>query len=154
MKSTLLGTHPFARLLMLANGVFWLVFTINFVVRSYPYEQHLKVFEEESPPYIFWSRAFPFEQYMSPLMRATRFAQWPSFYAATPFNLYFSHRETVVDHLYWGVSIGGYYLLLVCLLSFLQWYVVGLLIDHARRRLNAGPTPTSDNPGHAYDAPE
>lgn len=137
MKSTFLGTHPFARLFLLGNGVFWLVFAVNFVVRSYHYEQHVRVFEEESPPYILCSRAFPFEQYMSPLMRVTRLLQWPSFYAATPVNLYFSHRGIVVDQLYWGVSAGGYYLILSCLLSFLQWYLVGLLIDYARKRLNA-----------------
>ena len=128
------ASHPFARILLIANGAFWLVFALTFVARSHAYAPHIKVFEEESPPYIFWSRAFPFEQYTSPLLRTTRLVQWPSFYAATPLNLYFSHRGIVVDQLYWGVSAGGYYLILACLLSFLQWYLVGLFIDYLRRR--------------------
>ncbi len=139
MKSSLLGAHPLARLLLIANSLFWFLFAVNFVARSYAYEPHVKIFEEASPPYILWSRAFPFEQYMSPLMRATRIVQWPSFYAATPVNLYFSHRGIVVDELYGGISVGGYYLLLVCLLSFLQWYLVGLFIDCILNRGASGP---------------
>jgi hypothetical protein len=150
MRLTHFGPRPFSRLFLLANGVFWLVFAISFAERSYVYKPHVKIFEEASPPYILWSRAFPFEQYMSPLMRATRIIQWPSFYAAIPFNLYFSQRGVVVDHLYAGVSVGGYYLLLVCLLSFLQWYLVGLLIDYVRKRMNTGPRRISGDPGHAF----
>jgi hypothetical protein len=152
MKATVIGPHPFARLLLLANGLFWLVFAVNFVANSFAYKPHVKIFEEVSPPYIFGSRAFPFEQYMSPMMRATRIVQWPSFYAATPLNLYFSHRGIVVDQLFWGVSVGGYYLLLVFLLSFLQWYLTGLLIDFLSRRLRTSRNRTSRNPGHAYNA--
>jgi hypothetical protein len=38
--------------------------------------------------------------------------------------------------LYGGIDVGGYYLILVCLLSFAQWYLIGLLLDCLRRRLN------------------
>jgi hypothetical protein len=32
----------------------------------------------------------------------------------------------------WGVSIGGYYLLLVIVISFVQWYLIGLVINFMR----------------------
>jgi hypothetical protein len=139
MKLYFTASWRLPRLFLLGNAVFWLIFGTNFALKSYAYTQHTKVFEEESSPYILWSRAFPFNEYMSPLMRATRVVQWPSFYAATPVNLYFSHRGIVVDQLYWGISVGGYYLICVCLLSFLQWYLVGLFLVYLRARLRSEP---------------
>ncbi len=53
-----------------------------------------------------------------------------SFYAAKPFFGYFNSRNVTGDHLYAGISVEAYYLLLVCLLSFGQWYLTGWLIDH------------------------
>jgi hypothetical protein len=132
--------HPlrFRRLLVLANGVFWIVFGINFVANSYAYRPHPPAFEEILPSYVFASRAFPVGLYMSPLMRITRAVQWPSFRAASPFFLPFNRRIISVNQVYWGISVGGYYLVLVCLLSFLQWYLLGFLIDHGRKRIRAG----------------
>lgn len=132
MKSGFLVSRPIRRLLIIANGAFWLLFAFYFVAKSYAYRPHIKVFEEESPPYIFWGRAFPSELYMSPLMGATRFIQAPSFYAASPFFSYFDKRGIVVDHTYLGISVGGYYLTAVCLISFLQWYLIGAIIDFIR----------------------
>jgi|SRR5579863_5670718 len=138
MKRYVTGFWRLSRLFLIGNAIFWIVFGTNFALKSYAYKQHTKIFEEESSPYILWSRAFPFDEYMSPLMRATRLVQWPSFYAATPLNLYFSHRGIVADQLYWGISVGGYYLICVCLLSFLQWYLVGVFLDYlwTKRRNN------------------
>jgi hypothetical protein len=125
--------HGFATLQVLANALIWLIFAVNFASESHPYEPHTKLFEEPSPPYIIWSRAFPFEKYMTPLMRTTRLLQWPSFYAAAPFNFYVSRHGIVVDDLFWGTSAGGYYLILVCALSFFQWYLIGLLANFIKR---------------------
>jgi hypothetical protein len=152
MKATLLGSHPLARLLLLANVVFWIAFATNFLVNSRSYKPHPPIFEEESPLYSYYGRALPAQQYMTPFMRTTRFLQWPSFLAAKPFFWYFDSHGIDGERVYGGISVTGYYLLIVCLLSFLQWYLVGFLIDYAKRRLNARPTPTSGSPGHAYDA--
>lgn len=142
MKFGSLASRPIRKLLIMANGAFWLLFGSYFGAQSYTYRPHTKVFEEETPPYIFWGRAFPFEQYMNPVMRATRFIQAPSFYAARPFFSYFDKRGIVVDHTYWGISIGGYYLIVVCLLSFLQWYLVGVIVEFIRPRIKrSGETP-------------
>ena len=135
--------------LILANGVLWLVFVIHFVVVSQPYAPHEPQFEEFAPAYIFWGRAYPFEQYCGSWpMRATRLLERPSFYAAIPVNYFFSRRGITVDHLYGGVSAGGYYLIAVFLTSFLQWYLVGLIVDHLRRRLSVSRAGVSPNPDH------
>jgi hypothetical protein len=133
MRIGVLTHHGFTTLLVLANALFWFIFAVSFVSDSYRYEPHPKRFEEPSSPYIICSRAFPFAGYMNPLMRATRVLQWPSFYAAAPFNFYVSRRGIVLDDLLWGTSAGGYYLILVCVLSFFQWYLIGLFADYIRR---------------------
>ena len=81
-------------------------------------------------------------------MRAARFVQWPSFHGAIPLNWYFSRRGIVVDHLYCGISVGGYYLILVCFLSFLQWYLIGFSIDWARHRFTTRAKPPNEAPVH------
>ncbi len=122
-------------LLMLINGVFWLFFAANFVMVSQAYQPHVKHFEEESPPYIFWGHALPFKQFTAPFVRVTHLVEMPSFYTAAPFNFYCSHKGIVVDDLYLGVSEGGYYLILVFLISFLQWCLVGMLMHFVIRHL-------------------
>ena len=122
-------------LLVLANGIFWLFFIVKFALVSQPYHPHVKHFEEESPPYIFWGHAFPFEQSTSPIVRAAHLVNMPSFYAAAPLNFYCSYRGIVVDDLYFGISEGGYYLILVFLFSFLQWHLVGLLVHAVIKHL-------------------
>jgi hypothetical protein len=136
---------------VLANGILWLVFAANFALKSYPYTPHTKTFEEQSPPYVFWGRAFPFERYMSPLMRLTRFLEWPSFFSARPYFACFDSRVINGDQVYGGVSVTGYYLLIVCLLSFLQWYLLGWFLDHLKR-FSVSRGPDLPTPGHTYDA--
>jgi len=152
MKSTFLGSWRFVRLLLLANGVLWLVFALNFVANSHPYSPHPPMFEEQSPLYAYYGRALPAEQYMTPLMRITRFLEWPSFFVARPYFWYFDSHGIDGARRYGRVSVTGYYLLIVCLLSFLQWYLVGSLTDYVKRRLGVNRSPASTNSGHAYDA--
>jgi len=134
----------FAKILLAANFFFWLLFAINFALSSEPFELHEKQWEEHSPAYVFWGHAFYVKQYANFVMRTTKLAQKPSFYAGVPFNLIFSRRGIAVDKLYRGISVGGYYLIVVSLISFLQWYVVGLILDRFRLTVQKRNTTTSD----------
>jgi hypothetical protein len=131
-----------ARLAVLANAIYWMVFAILFVVGSYPYRTHRPAFEEVTPDYIFFGRALRMLDTSTGIglppafLKVTYAIQSPSAYAARPFFWYFNHYGITVDHQYWGTSLGGYYLVLVCLLSFLQWYVVGFLVDYLRTRFS------------------
>ncbi len=135
MKSRPLFPLRFAKLFMLANALFWLIFGVFFAFKSQPYRPHKPVFEERAPDLIYFGRALSYleNEQMMPLVRTTLLVQWPSFFVARPLNWCFSRRGIVVDHRYWGISVGGYYLIVVCLLSFLQWYLFGLFIDYLRR---------------------
>jgi hypothetical protein len=144
MKSPFLNAWKLARLLPLANGAFWLLFSINFLANSHRYKPHPTMFEEQSPLYVYYGHALLAEQYMTPVMRITRFLQWPSFSAASPYFWYFDRHGIYGERLYAGISVTGYYLVLVCLRSFLQWYLLGFFIDYLRRR--AGRTIPSGLP--------
>jgi hypothetical protein len=126
-----------SKILLLANCIFWLVFSFLFIIKSQPYKQHIKQFEERGPELIFFGRALSYleNEQPTPILRVTQLVQWPSFYAARPFFWYFNRHGIVVDHLYGEISLGGYHLLFVCMLSFPQWYLVGSFLDYLRRRL-------------------
>ena len=129
-----------ASVMTVANSFFWVVFVVLFLLQSYPYKPHKLSFEEATPSYIFFGRALreiasgTGESLPPPLMKVTSAIQRPSFVAAKPYYWYFNSHEITVDHLYWHVSVGGYYLIVVCILSFMQWYLLGFLLDHHRGR--------------------
>jgi hypothetical protein len=120
------------RFLLIANGLFWLGFGIEFVTHSTAYVPHVPLFEETAPLYCYFGRGLPIEQWMAPFMRVARLVQWPSFFLARPFFWYFNAHDIVGERIYWGISVTGYYLLLVCVFSFLQWYFIARFIDFMR----------------------
>jgi len=130
-----------SRLLPLLNLVFWLVFIVVFVIQSFPYRPHKPVFEEISYSYIFFGRALreidsgTGVALPPTLMKVTYAIQRPSVVAARPLYLYTNSRGYVVDDLFFGVSVGGYHLLVVFLLSFSQWFLVGLVLDGCLRAM-------------------
>jgi hypothetical protein len=136
----------FAKLVTLANGLYWMVFAVLFVAGSYPYRPHRLAFEEVTPSYIFFGKALRQIDTgtgvgLPPLLITLTYAiQRPSVLAARPFYWYFDSHGITVDHLYGGISIGGYYLLLVCLLSFVQWYLVGWVGQKFWHKWSSRPT--------------
>jgi hypothetical protein len=152
MKSRL----SFARLVILANGIYWMVFAVLFVTGSYPSRPHRPAFEEVTPSYIFFGRALRQIDTgtgvgLPPLLIKLTYAiQRPSVLAARPFYWYFDSRGITVDHLYGGISVGGYYLLLVCLLSFVQWYLVGWVGQRLWHKWFSRPM---TSPNHAPSTP-
>jgi len=137
-----------SRLLPLLNLVFWLVFSVIFVLQSFPYIPHKKAFEEISYSYIFFGRALreidsgTGVALPPTLMKATYAVQRPSVIAARLLYLYTNSRGLVVDNLFFGISVGGYHLVAVCFLSFAQWFLVGVLFDAIVLRIK--------NSGDAY----
>jgi hypothetical protein len=127
-----------------ANSLFWLIFVVLFQLQSYPYEPHKLSFEEATPSYIFFGRALrevdtgTGGSLPPPLIKVTSTIQKPSFIAAIPYYWYFNSHEITVDRLYWHISVGGYYLVVACILSFVQWYLLGFLLDRLKGRTTSG----------------
>jgi len=70
-------------------------------------------------------------------MRVTSAIQKPSFVAARPYYWYFQQPRNLLSTACTGTSpVGGYYLLVVCILSFVQWYLLGFLLDLLKARIN------------------
>jgi hypothetical protein len=138
------ATRTAARELVIGNILFWLIFSVFFIMKSYPTKPHTRVgfgFEEAPPNLIYFGRAFCYFQDSQTfeVARAIHLVQMPSFYAASPLNWYLCHRRgMVVDDVYLGISEGGYYWLVVCMFSFLQWYLIGIIIDHLISRPMSG----------------
>ncbi len=128
----------------MANSLFWLIFVVLFQLQSYPYEPHKLSFEEATPSYIFFGRALrevdtgTGGSLPPPLIKVTSTIQKPSFIAAIPYYWYFNSHEITVDRLYWHISVGGYYLVVACILSFVQWYLLGFLLDRLKGRTTSG----------------
>jgi hypothetical protein len=120
--------------LVLANAAFWCAFAAFFIANSQHYEPHRPTFEEDSPNIIYFGRSLSYlvNDQMRPAIRALRIVQCPSFYAASPINYYFSSRNVTIAQLYGGISVGGYYILAVFLLSFAQWFFIGVFVDYIR----------------------
>ena len=131
----------FAKGFVLANAAFWVVFFLSFLAKSYPYEPHRPVFEEMLPSFVYFGRALPVhEELTGGVMRIARLVQKPSFVVSRPFFVPFNRSGIVVSTLTYGISLGGYYLLLVCGISFLQWSIAGILVDFIKWRVTGSPS--------------
>jgi hypothetical protein len=123
--------------LLAANLGLWVYFWIAFVQASQPYDPrpwgHSPV-----DVYCLWGHAIGLTRsaFLYPFMGLIRWIEFPSLLLATiSQRLFFS--KVSADQFLLGVSIGGYKLLVIMVLSFLQWYLVGKGIRRLTRRRNA-----------------
>jgi hypothetical protein len=126
-----------------ANACLWLYFWFAFVRASEPYDPrpwgHLPV-----DPYSFWGHAIGLTR-SSLSYTFMKFAFWidfPSFFSVALFRRAFL-REVSGDTFFAGVSVGGYALLTIMLLSFVQWYLIGSVVQKLWQRWSNPPTTAS-----------
>jgi hypothetical protein len=117
------------KVLLIANLCFWLYFWLAFSSASQPYDPrplgHVPV-----DPYVFWGHAIGLirSSMTYPFVRVTFWIEFPSFFVVTLFaNVFLASVSG--DQIVTGISIGGYELLAIMLLSFLQWYLIGWAIE-------------------------
>jgi hypothetical protein len=128
---------------LLANLLFWVYFWVDFGLRAERYVPHPPAFEEILPFLVVAGLAIPT---VEPIQyewnwRALRLAvmiHLPAFSATQPLIwignwLELRHEEEPGELGFWdktflGTSMGGYRLILVMLLSFLQWYLIAILL--------------------------
>lgn len=118
-----------------ANLLFWAYFWVDVTTRTMPYQVRQPKFEEVLPTFVFYGRALPTDQEgRLTSLRLARVLHAPSFWAAQLYVWITVKKGILWDKVYWGVSPGGYFLLTVMVLSFGQWFLVGLAV----RRLFRG----------------
>ncbi len=128
--------------LLTANLGLWVYFWIAFAQASQPYDPR----PWGHPPvdvYCLWGHAIGLTRsaFMYPFMGLIRWIEFPSFLLVTLIQrVFFSSLSA--DQFLLGVSTAGYKLLVVMVLSFLQWYLVGKAIQRfARRGPVSSPAP-------------
>jgi hypothetical protein len=120
--------------LLSANLGLWIYFWIAFAQASQPYDPrpwgHLPV-----DVYCLWGHAIGLTRpaFMSPFMELIRWIEFPSFVLVTLIRKAFFSGVSA-DEFLLGISTGGYKLLVIMLLSFLQWYLIGKSIQRLTRR--------------------
>lgn len=115
----------FAKTVLIANLCFWVYFWVAFFLAAQPYDPrpwgHVPV-----DPYSFGGHAIGLTRssLTYPFMQAAFWIEFPSFLIATlGQHAFFSNVSG--DRFFAGISVGGYKLLVVLVLSFLQWYFIG-----------------------------
>jgi hypothetical protein len=117
----------FAKIALIANLCFWLCFWVAFFLAAQPYDPrpwgHVPV-----DPYSFGGHAIGLTRssLTYPFMQAAFWIEFPSFLIATLGQRTF-FSSVSGDQVFAGISIGGYKLLVVMVLSFVQWYLIGWL---------------------------
>jgi hypothetical protein len=141
--SKAMRSHSTSKLIMallLANLCFWIYFAISFAQASYPFK-HDPWGHPAGAGYTFLGHSIgivesPFAHRFFEVMS---WVEFPSFAVARlGQNLLFPH--VTGDQFFEGISEGGWRVLAVALLSFLQWYLVGWVGQKPWHRWFGHPT--------------
>jgi hypothetical protein len=119
----------FVKLLLVANLCLWVYFLEAFAQTSQRYDArpwgHPPV-----EPYSFWGHAvgLTISIFSYTFMKITYWVEIPSFaFVTVTMRILFGRLPS--DQLVAGVSLPGYKLLAVMIISFLQWYLIGGMIQ-------------------------
>ena len=122
-------------LVVTANVILWTTLWIDVAVRLVPYKPHAAAFEEQLPVVVFGGRALPIDQMHTTPVRIVESVQTLSFLAVRPLVHLMNRNPAIWDRIFWGMSAWSYLLILVMLLSFLQWYLVAQIVAWILPRL-------------------
>lgn len=130
------------KVLLIANLFLWIYFWVGFAHTSQPYDPrpwgHPPV-----EPYSFGGHAvgLTISIFSYTFMKVTYWAEIPSFAFVSVLMRIFFGRLTS-DRLIAGISVAGYKLLAVMVVSFVQWYLVGWAIQRIFDRRSSEPDPS------------
>lgn len=125
-------------LVLVANLMLWAFFWVDFSRRLVPYREHPPAFEEASPVFVFDGKALPIEQTPTRCLRQIELIEAPSFWVVRPAVHILNRSPSSWQSTLAGISPWGYLLILVMLLSFLQWYFLSRLIIWLSHRVWTG----------------
>jgi hypothetical protein len=143
----------FTKLLLAANLCFWIYFAISFAQASYPFK-HDPWGHPAGAGYTFLGHSIGIVEspFLHPFFNGMFWVEFPSFaLARVGENLFFPH--VTADQFLAGISEGGWRLLVVVLLSFLQWYLVGWVGQRFWQRWVSHPAGGVNRPAAASPMP-
>lgn len=115
----------FVKVLLIANLCLWVYFWTAFAHASYPFRAD-PLGHPAGTGYTFWGHSIAVVEsgLVYPFFRVIFYVEFPSFALATLVAQAFS-PHLLLYGFFAGISKGGWLLLAVMTLSFLQWYFVG-----------------------------
>ena len=128
-----------AKLFLTANLCLWIYFWISFALASEPYQarpwSHYPV-----DPYTYWGHTIGLTRssLTYPFMKVAFCVEFPSFLMVALVQHALPDRMIYERIVAGGISIRGYELLTVMLLSFVQWYFVGWVGQKLLQRWSSG----------------
>jgi hypothetical protein len=137
------GTGKFTKGLLVANLCLWIYFWIAFAQTSYPFRPN-PLGHPAGTGYTFWGHSIAVVEsaFGYSYFEVMFYAEFPSFVLATLMVWVFSPHQ-LINGFFAGISGGGWLLLAVMLLSFLQWYFIGWIAQKLWRRWCPGLGPKS-----------
>jgi hypothetical protein len=133
------STGKLTKVLLVANLCFWIYFWIAFAQASYPFRPD-PLGHPAGTGYTFWGHSIAVAEsgLVHPFFRIMFYAEFPSFALPTLAVRVFSPHQ-LINGFFAGISGGGWLLLAVMLLSFLQWYSVGWVGHKLWQRWSKNP---------------
>ena len=121
-------TGKFVKVLLMANLCLWVYVWISFAHESYPFRSN-PYGHPAGTGYTFWGHSIGLlkSEFFHPFVNITHYVDFPSFALATFVVREFSPHQLLFSWFAAGVAGGGWSLLATMLLSFLQWYFIGLV---------------------------
>jgi hypothetical protein len=128
------------KVLLVVNLCLWVYFWIAFAQASYPFRPD-PLGHPAGTGYTFWGHSIAVVEsgFVYPFFKVMFYAEFPSFALATLVVRIFSPHQ-LINGFFAGVSGGGWLLLAVMLLSFLQWYFIGWIAQKLWHRWSSHPT--------------
>jgi hypothetical protein len=128
------------KVLLVVNLCLWIYFWIAFAQASYPFRPD-PLGHPAGTGYTFWGHSIAVVEsgLVYPFFRVMFYVEFPSFALATLVVRMFSPHQ-LINGFFVGISGGGWLLLAVMLLSFLQWYFIGWIAQRLWDRWSSHPT--------------
>lgn len=139
-----------AKVLLVLNLCLWIYFWVSFAHASHSYDAN-RLGHPTGTGYTIWKHSIGLNEsgLVYPFFRITFYVEFPSLVLAVLAARAFDPRQ-ISPSFFLGISEGGWILILAMSLSFLQWYVVGWVLEKIWRRCVNHPTAA---PNQAAAAP-
>jgi hypothetical protein len=113
------------KVMLVLNLCLWMYFWIAFTQASYPFRPD-PLGHPAGTGYTFWGHSIAVVEsgLVYPFFRVVFYVEFPSFLLATVVVRLFSPHQ-LINGFFAGISGGGWLLLAIMFLSFLQWYLIG-----------------------------
>jgi hypothetical protein len=141
-------TWKYSNMLLVFNAAYLLLFCASFVAESERYNKAAFEVDLARPLYVIANRAVsPYQEHQGVDFVSFRILQAPAIWIVRPVVWALNKHPDLWETSFWGTSPGGYLLIAQVVLSFAQWYLIGVLCARVANRFRG-------NTGITHSPPE